>query len=189
MNDKIKAAKAAKRTAIAGILSGVAMFAYGLWISRSHITHIGHALELTQFEAETLFVLVDFLALYGKLLTNHRLTAKTRRYGFKLMLAGLAMSTVCNVASGLLTGRVGAAGYGAFVVVIIVAIEYGVSITKAKTVNTEPRSRKVEPEPVLTPRQVSARKGAETRRANAKATQVAELEESYLLPSAPVSGA
>lgn len=139
MNDKLKAARAAKRTAVIGILSGVAIFAYGLWISRSHITHIGYALKLSAFEAETLFVLVDFLALYGKLMTSKRLTAKARRFGFRVMLTGLAMSTACNVASGILHGSAGGAIYGLVVVVIIVIVEYGVSITKAKTVNTESR--------------------------------------------------
>jgi len=166
--DKVKAAAAAKRTAAIGILSGVAIFAYGLWISRSHITHIGYALELSRFEAETLFVLVDFLALYGKVLMSRRLSAKTRRYGFKVMLAGLAMSTGCNVASGLLDGRFGAAFYGLFVVVIIVIVEIGVSITKAKTVSTEIRVRAPKaPAEALTPRQLAARKGAETKRRNA----------------------
>lgn len=153
MNDKLKAAAAAKRTAIYGILSGVAIFAYGLWISREHITHIGHWLGLSAFEAATLFILVDFLALYGKLLTSKRLAAKTRRYGFRVMLTGLALSTACNVTSGILRGKPGAAVYGLFVVVIIVIVEYGVSITKAKTVNTEGRTRTPKaPEPVLTPR-------------------------------------
>lgn len=166
-NDKLKAAKAAKRTAVLGILSGVAMFAYGLWISRGHITHVGHALHLSDFEAGTLFVLVDFLALYGKLLTSKRLSAKTRRYGFRVMLGGLVLSTGCNIASGLLAGNLGAAVYGVFVVVIIIAVEYGVSITKAKTVNTATRGPK--PAPVLTTRQIAARKGAATRARNATA--------------------
>ena len=138
--DKVKAVKAARRTAVIGILSGLAMFAYGLWVSRTHITHIGHALRLTGFEAETLFVLVDFLALYGKVMTSRRLTAKARRYGFKVMLFGLSLSVGCNVASGILAGSLGAAIYGLFVVVIIVIVEYGVSITKAKTTNTASRS-------------------------------------------------
>jgi len=166
MHDKAKAAAAAKRTAVVGILSGVAMFAYGLWISRGHITHIGHWLELSRFEAETLFLLVDFLALYGKVLTSKRLSAKTRRYGFKVMMFGLGLSTICNVGSGLLVERIGAAFYGVFVVMIIVIVEYGVSITKAKTTSTTPRAPKTE---VLTARQIAARKGAETRARKATA--------------------
>lgn len=165
MNDKAKAVKAARRTAVIGILSGLAMFAYGLWVSRTHITHIGHALKLSGFEAETLFVLIDLIALYGKLLTSKRLSARTRRYGFKVMMFGLALSVICNVASGVLAGSLGAAIYGLFVVVIIVIVEYGVGITKAKTVNAErrPRTNAVE----LTARQRGARKAAETRRRNA----------------------
>lgn len=133
-----KAASAAKRTVFVGILSGVAIFAYGLWISRSHITHIGYWLGLSPLEAETLFVFIDFLALYGKLLTSRRLKAKTRRYGFRVMLAGFVLSTACNIGSGLLLGSLGVAGYGVLIVAIIIAVEYGVSITEAaKSESTE----------------------------------------------------
>lgn len=144
MEDKLQAARAARRTARIGIASGVLMFAYGLWVSRTHITEIGHWLELSRFEAETLFVLVDFLALYGKLLTSGRLSAKTRRYGFKVMMIGLALSTACNIGSGVIANRVGAAAYGLFLVVIIVLVEYGVSITKAKAAQA-PRTPKAPP--------------------------------------------
>lgn len=174
--DKVKAAKAARRTAVLGILSGVAMFAYGLWVSRTHITHIGHALRLSEFEAETLFVLVDFLALYGKVMTSKHLQAKTRRYGFKVMMFGLALSVACNVTSGILAGSLGAAVYGLFVVVIIVIVEYGVSITRAKTVNTnndgQRARRKAEREAAAEAERLAnmtpAQRGWETRRARAQ---------------------
>lgn len=165
MQDKDKAAAAARRTARIGILSGVLIFGYGLWVSRSHITHIGHWLDLSRFEAETLFILVDFLALYGKVLTSPRLSAKTRRYGFRVMMLGLALSTVCNVGSGLIAGKIGGAIYGVFLVAIIVVVEYGVSITKAKTKSPTVRATGQSP----TPRQLAARKAAATRARKATA--------------------
>lgn len=171
MQDKLKAAKAAKRTMVMGIVSGALIALYGLWISRGHITHIGYALKLTPFEAETLFVLVDFLAIYGKVLTNRRLVAKTRRIGYRMMLTGGALSLACNVASGVMSGGFGAAGYGAFVVGIVAWLEYAIANTRAKSISLEPRTPRARKasEPELTPRQVAARKGAETRRRNATA--------------------
>lgn len=172
MNDKLKAAAAAKRTVAMGIVSGLLIALYGLWISRGHITHIGYALKLTPFEAETLFVLVDFLAIYGKVLTHKRLQAKTRRIGYRMMLAGGTLSLTCNVASGVMSGGIGAALYGAFVVGIVAWLEYAIANTKAKATQTAaraPRAAKATTQPELTARQVSARKGAETRKRNAAA--------------------
>lgn len=167
MNDKVKAAVAAKRTMVTGVLCGVALVTYGLWISRGHITHIGYAIGLDAFEAETLFLLVDFLYLYGKMLASKRLSAKTRRIGGKFMIAGGAASLACNVASGVLSGSIGKSAYGAVLVGIIAALEYAIANTKAKTV-VKQQARAATAAP-LTPRQLAARKGAETRRRNALA--------------------
>lgn len=144
MNDKIKAAAAAKRTVITGLVSGALIALYGLWISRDHITHIGYALGLTPLEAETLFIFIDFVAIYGKMLTSKRLSAKTRRIGYKFLAFGGAASLACNVASGILRGSVGGAVYGAFIVGIVAALEYAIANTKAKAVvNTSSRESAV----------------------------------------------
>jgi len=164
MQDKLKAAAAAKRTMVAGIISGALIALYGLWISRSHITHIGYALGLGKLEAETLFVFIDFIAIYGKVLTSKRLAAKTRRIGYRFLMFGGAASLVCNVASGVLSGSFGAAIYGAFIVGIVAALEYAIANTKAKATATATRAPR-EPEP--TARQLAARKGAATRARNA----------------------
>lgn len=168
MQDKIRIARAVGRAKAIARIIGVGLLAYGLWLSRGHITEIGYAIGLSVFEAETLFVLVDIVALLGKLLTSRLFVAKTRRIGYKLMVVGGALSLAANVTAGLLHGGLGRALYGAGVVAMIVLIEYATVNIKGKTVNTEPRARKA-PEPI-TPRQAAARKGAETRRRNATAT-------------------
>jgi hypothetical protein len=179
MNDKLQATETARKIVNSGLTFGVILGIYTLWISRDHITHIGYAIGLGGFEAQTLFLLVDFIAVYGKVLTNRKLSAKTRRIGKQGLLTGLGLSLVCNVMSGLIkggiipadlaVGGVGAAIYGVFIVAMLVWIEHAVSNTKAKASTTErraPRAPKA-PAEALTPRQIAARKGAETKRRNA----------------------
>jgi hypothetical protein len=169
--DKAKAMAAAKRIATSGIVFGIVLGLYTLFVSRTHITHIGYAIGLPTFEAETLFLLVDFIAIFGKLLTNRKLSAKTRRIGRQGMKTGLILSLICNVASGLMTGGYGAAGYGAFIVGMLLWIEYAVANIKPKT--SAPRSASTTPaqparrtNPV---RSEAARKGHATRAAKAAA--------------------
>ncbi len=139
MEDKLKAAKAARRAQILGVVSGAMIALYGLVISREHITEIGYWLGLRPLEAETLFVFVDFIAIYGKVLTNKRFTAKTRRIGYKFLIFGGTVSLACNVGSGILHRLVGAALYGAFIVAIVAMLEYAIANTKAKAINFTPR--------------------------------------------------
>jgi hypothetical protein len=165
MQDKIRIARAVGRAKAIARVIGVGLLAYGLWLSRGHITEIGYAIGLPSFEAETLFVLVDVVALFGKLLTSRLFVAKTRRIGYKLMALGGLLSLAANVSAGFLHGSLGRALYGAGIVVMIVLIEYATVNIKGKTINTEPRARKA-PEQ-LSARQIAARKGAETKRRKA----------------------
>jgi hypothetical protein len=170
MQDKTKIAVAVGRAKAIARVIGVGLLAYGLWLSRGHITEVGYAIGLAVFEAETLFVLVDVVALFGKLLTSRLFVAKTRRIGYKLMALGGLLSLAANVAAGVLHGSLGRALYGAGIVAMIVLIEYATVNIKGKTVNTEPRAPRQPKAPEqLTPRQIAARKGAETKRRNAVA--------------------
>lgn len=137
MNDKELAAAAAKRVARLGVISGLAIAVYALFISRNHITEIGDWLRLTSLEAGTLFVFVDFIAIYGKILTHHRLQAKTRRIGYRFMMFGGGLSLICNIGSGVITRNYGESVYGAFIVGIVAALEYAIANTKAKAVRLE----------------------------------------------------
>ncbi len=132
MSDKILAARAAKRTQVFGIVSGALIALYGLVISRDHITHVGHAIGLNDLEAKTLFIFIDFVAIYGKLLTSKRLKAKTRKIGYGFLAFGGLASLTCNVASGIIGGSFGAATYGAFIVAIVAGLEYSVANTLAE---------------------------------------------------------
>jgi hypothetical protein len=139
--DKAKIAKAVNRMKLIGRTIGLGIMGYGLWISAGHITEVGHALQLTDMEAKTLFIFVDVVALFGKLLTSHYLVAKTRRIGFKLMVSGGAASLLCNVTAGLLTGGLGRALYGVVIVAIVAGIEYATLNIKGKTVDVNRTSK------------------------------------------------
>ncbi len=153
MYDKARAADTARRIATSGITFGVALGIYTLVVSREHITHVGQAIGLNTFEANTLFLLIDFIAVFGKVLTNSKLAAKTRRIGREGLFSGLGLSLVCNVVSGLIKGGIipadlsgsgiGAAGYGAFVVALLVWIERAVSNCRPKaSVERKPKADK-----------------------------------------------
>ncbi|MET0904303.1 MAG: hypothetical protein ABWZ52_13775 [Acidimicrobiales bacterium] len=172
MNDKIKAAAAAKRTVITGMASGALIALYGLWISRSHITHIGYAIGLNPLEAETLFVFIDFVAIYGKMLTSKRLSAKTRRIGYKFLAFGGVASLGCNVASGILHGSIGGAAYGAFIVGIVAALEYAIANTKAKAVVGSAPRETGEANPVVRTQATTVSGTSEARMRAAKARQM-----------------
>lgn len=121
-----------RRTVAAGILSGALITIYGLFLSRDHITFCGYAIRLTPLEAETLFIFVDVVAGFGKMLMSHRLVAKTRRIGRSLLIAGGSVSLICNVASGIMHHSIGAAVYGAGIVGLIAWLEYAVANIKGK---------------------------------------------------------
>lgn len=159
MNDKARAAETARRIANSGITFGVVLGVYTLVVSREHITHVGQAIGLNTFEANTLFLLIDFVAVFGKVLINRNLSAKTRRIGRQGLMAGLGLSLVCNVVSGLIAGGIipanlsgngiGQAGYGAFIVAMLVWIEHAVSNCKPKA-NIERKPQADKPAAPLT---------------------------------------
>lgn len=119
-----------------GIISAIAFACYALFISREHITFCGYAIHLKSMEAETLFIFVDFLAMFGKMLQSKRLSAKTNRIGTKWMIGAGSISLVCNIMAGILQGNYGEAGYGAAIVGLIVALEYTIMNIKAKRTAT-----------------------------------------------------
>lgn len=142
MNEKAKIAKAVATARAIARLIGAGLLIYGLVLSAGHITDVARWIGLVGHEAATLFVFIDIVALFGKLLTIKLFVAKTRRIGYKLMGAGGGLSLACNVGAGLVVGNIGRALYGAFIVLMIVVIEYATVNIKGKTVNTEPRTRR-----------------------------------------------
>lgn len=162
MNDKIRIARAVQRAKTIARMIGAGLLAYGLYLSAGHITEVGQFIRLNSIEAHTLFVFIDIVALFGKLLTSSLLVAKTRRIGYKLMMLGGGLSLACNVAAGAVRSDWGRAGYGAFIVAMIVLIEYATVNIKGKTVNTEGRKPKA---PVVAPATSVTRTWSPARRA------------------------
>jgi hypothetical protein len=155
--------------AVATVVSLIMVLA--LYVSRDHITDVAHRIGLVGYQAETLFLLVDVVALIGKVLQLKYFAASTRKVGRRLMIAAGIISLTCNVASGWLSGGYGPAGYGVFVVILFLVLEN--VLTKIKPAAAVTRAKNASNaetlDAPLTARQISARKGAETRRRNAAA--------------------
>jgi hypothetical protein len=156
---------------------------YVLYVSRDHITHIAHWIGLGGYQAATLFILIDLPAVIGRVLQTRYFANSTKRVGRRLTYSSGALSLACNVGSGIITGSPGVAGYGAFIVVMFMVLESVVTkikpaaaVTRAKNAATEAKPSA----PALTPRQIAARKGAETKRRKAIApvspATVAEID-------------
>lgn len=109
------------RNAVIVVVSSIMVLAF--YVSRDHITDVAHRIGLVGYQAETLFVLVDVVALIGKVLQLKYFAASTRKVGKRLMLAAGVISLTCNVTSGWLSGGYGPAGYGVFVVLLFLALE------------------------------------------------------------------
>lgn len=131
--------KAADRVRALVTAIASAILLYALFVSATHIAHVGHFVGLRNFEANTLFILVDVPIVVGKLMVLRYFAPTTRRSGRRLMVAGLVVSLACNVCSGLIGGGYGAAGYGAFVVMMAFAMENAIgkikpagAVTRAK---------------------------------------------------------
>jgi len=116
------------RNAVIVVVSLIMVLAF--YVSRDHITDVAYRIGLDGYQAETLFVLVDVVALIGKVLQLKYFAASTRKVGKRLMIAAGVISLMCNVTSGWLSGGYGPAGYGVFVVVLFLVLEN--VITKIK---------------------------------------------------------
>jgi uncharacterized membrane protein len=137
------------KLAVTAVVSLIMVLA--LYVSRDHITDVAYRIGLTGYQAETLFALVDVVALIGKVLQLKYFAASTRKVGRRLMIGAGIASLVCNVASGWLSGGYGPAGYGVFVVVLFLVLENvltkikpAAAVTRAKnaaTVKAAPRKR------------------------------------------------
>lgn len=170
------------RTAVT-VVSGLIMV-YALFVSADHISHVAHFIGLRGYQASTLFVLIDIPALVGKALRLKYFAAATRRTGLRLMLMSGALSLTCNVSSGWLGGGLGPAGYGAFVVAMFLVMEN--VVTKIKPAASVTKARNATKVETPAPRKRTATPRKRTPKA---AATVAQLEQVYRLPSAPVSPA
>lgn len=167
-------------TAIAGLI-----LTYALFVSATHIAHVGHFVGLKALEANTLFVLIDVPIVVGKLMVQRYFAPTTRRTGRRLMVAGLAASLACNVSSGLIGAGYGAATYGVLVVAMALAMENAIGKIKPASAVTKARN-------AATIKKASTKAPAARKPRTPKAPKpvtVEVLEKAYAMPAAPVSGA
>lgn len=126
------------------------LMVYALYVSKDHSTHVALWIGLSGYQAHTLFVLIDLPALVGKVLQLHYFTPGTRRVGTKLTYISGSLSLACNVGSGWIDLKLGAAAYGAFVVGMFLYLEY--VLTKIKSASAVTRAKNAAPvAPTATP--------------------------------------
>jgi hypothetical protein len=114
----------ARRVRAVVTLAVTLVMVYALVVSREHITHVAYWLGIPGWQAETAFILVDLPALIGRVLQLKYFDADvTQRVGRRLTYFSGSLSLAANVASGVILGSYGAAGWGAFVVVMFVVLE------------------------------------------------------------------
>lgn len=179
----------ANRVRTAVTVVATLIMVYALYVSADHIGHVAHLIGLVGYQASTLFVLIDIPALVGKALRLRYFAASTRRTGLRLMVASGTLSLTCNVASGWFGGGVGPAAYGVFVVSMFLVMENVITkIKPAASVTKAKNAAKVETPARPTARKAAAKSKPRTPRAP-KAATVAQLEQAYAMPSAPVSPA
>jgi len=164
---------------------------YALYVSKDHITHVALFIGIGGWQAHTAFVLIDLPALIGKLMGLKYFAASTRKAGRQMTYLSGSISLICNVASGLILGSFGAAGWGAFVVMMflylesrITKIKAAASVTRAKNAaneDGEPATAKAS-KPA---HPLAGRGWSPERRA---AHEAKKLERQFAMASAPVSG-
>lgn len=155
------------------VVVSLVMF-YALFVSREHITEVAQWLGVEGWQAQTAFILVDLPALVGKVLQTKYFAHSTRKVGTRLTYFSGALSLACNIGAGIIHGSYGAAGWGAFVVImflvlesVVVKIKPAAAVTRAKNAAAGTAKPASTTEP--TPRQLAARKAAATRARNAAA--------------------
>lgn len=181
--------KIADRVRIAvTIVAGLVML-YALFVSADHEIHVAHLINLSGYQAATLWVLIDLPALIGKILRLPAFLASTRRMGLKLMIGSGSLSLVCNVCSGWFGGGFGPAAYGAFVVGMFLALEN--VVTKIKPAAAVTRAKNAATVATAKPagRTRATKSTTSTKPKTPRAPSIKQLELAYALPSAPVSPA
>ena len=158
----------------------LAFMAGAAGISFGHIVDVSITLGLT-WESYTVPAFVDGLAILGLIGRTSKFDRSTNRAGWVLILTAGTVSLGANILAG---DNLGQQLYGGLIVVGFGLAEW--YSTKLKAAPAPPAEVDEE---TKAKRSAAARKGAVTRRANArrrkpKAATVAELEAAYAAPSA-----
>jgi len=141
-----------------GFLAAAAVGSYG------NIVGLAHDLGVSSDHAWTTPLLIDGVALMGKLLRSRNLAATAHRAGLRLMLFGGVLSLAANVLHGHTWGdRI----YGALLVVGFIVVERA-----SDHLAPAPVAKPVDPD-LTAKRKAAAAKGAATRKRNAAAAKKA----------------
>lgn len=119
MNANVRIAIAIRMIASAIVFS---VLLFVIYVSRDHITEVGYKyLNLTEdYQAQTLFVLIDILAMVGKALNSKYFDRATQIAGAILMYIAGAISLLCNILAG---DTLGQQIYGVGIVAVFVGLE------------------------------------------------------------------
>lgn len=128
----------ANRVKLGVTLVCTAILMFVLYVSRDHITHTAHTIGLGGYQAETLFILIDIVAIVGKVLTMKYFAKSTRKIGLRLLVTAGTLSLACNVFAG---SNLGERLYGAFIVVLFVGLEQVVTRIKPAPAVTAAKTR------------------------------------------------
>lgn len=118
---------------VAATISWV-ILAYAMYISSTHIIEAAFKVGLSGFAAYTSPILIDAVAVVGKLGRLGRFTDETRRSSLWLFAFGGGMSLTANVYAG---ANLGQRIHGVLVVVVALWIESHITKLKLKAVATE----------------------------------------------------
>ncbi len=97
-------------------LAAWGLFLYGIGLSMSHIYGLFTWLDAAPATAVGVVVFIDVLTMMGKVAQGKQFSRDSRRMGLRVQIVGASVSLVANVVSGYLTGSVGDAIAGAFIV-------------------------------------------------------------------------
>lgn len=194
MNDFVTTANRIRKYVTAAVTG---LMVYALWVSMTHITYVATWAGIPGAEAKTAFILVDLVALIGKVFQLKYFAASTRKHGRQMTYVSGSISLACNVFAGILHGSVGAAVWGAFVVGMFLYLESKIAkikpaaaVTRAKNAESETEISKA---PAKVPAAVGPRGGKvwtpERRAAFEARKAMKDLEKAYAGPAAPVSPA
>lgn len=142
---------------ISAVVWALLMLAAG--VSATHIVETAHKLGLHDWQAFTAPALIDLVAIVGKLSMHDHFSAAFRKSGFRLLMAGGALSLTCNVYAG---GNFGERAFGVLVVGAFMLLEHHATKGGQHAVVDKTR-RKLDPQ-VAASRAVKARATREANR-------------------------
>ena len=143
------------------VVWGLLLLAAG--VSATHIVETAHKLGLHDWQAFTAPALIDLVAIVGKLSMHESFSDRFRKSGFRLLMAGGALSLACNVYAG---GNLGERAFGVLVVGAFMMLEHHATKGGRAAVTDKP-ARKLDP-------QVAASRAAKAR-ATREANRLANL--------------